>query len=288
MSSSSEIALASLARVLPKIRYIRSHRPPTFVGKQQARYGFGADCSPAFVDALYGALSGEDWSFPIPWNRQRQQATTNSQVAWSGSVTNLLQHIPVTAIRLQDTHYDVVSTYLHYLQPGTTPVVTIDHIVRDNGPLTELRGPDEPWRYANFANIVWYQLGPHLRTREMLDPNAVWRRLRELFDGYQSFIGRWANYSDGHRRRELACYFLAIYERTCALLWERHGQDPRYLRDVSQRELDPSGLEHILTLPTESVGDHNLAEARLVRTMAYEELLLYTFVNCRAALTCLR
>ncbi len=289
MTLTSENALAPAAQTPPKIGHIKSHRQPAFVGKRQARYGFGADCSPAFVDALYEALAADDWILNFPWDRHPKLAANDSQTGWLGSVRGLLTDIPSSAVKLQDIRLDPVSQYVDLLQPGLMPVITIDRVVSGNGPATDLSGPIEPWRYANFAGIVWYGLAPHLRTREMLDQNSVWCRLRELFQGFQSFVGRRPDFNFRHRRREQASFILAVYERTCALLWEQYHRLPRYREDISQRRpTDPIESDFILALPTASVNDDNVAEARAVRATAYEELLLHTFANCHASLSCLR
>lgn len=284
--------------------------------------GFGADASAEFADAFIKAMVEVEFRPRI--DPKIVAAHQNGICAtWTAIINSTISHAPSDVVRrdrgivvdaegnpFQENDGDMkkgkvyrerlipIYEYLHaeyvhrfddLLIPQLVPEeYSLNHIMADAPKVT----PDgsvhnKPgWRYQVMAGLLWYELGPNLRTMEMADPNAVWRNLFQYFRQVHELYGHWPNMSDSTRRRERGSFILALYERTMALFHERWHEAKRYQLTISQR---PSAvdddLDPVLFIPPgKGRPDVSLAEARQAREVAYDHLLLATLGNCHAAL----
>ncbi len=284
--------IVSRPRQTVTIGRVKTASPSPLVGRQHDQLGFGLDASPAFVNAFIHAMENVECHPPrVDWRKGQRPDIV--QGSWQSSIVARLARAPssmknvfdATLARLVFPHQRLLLTQLVPSSVNLGYLHTEFPRVHDEGTSTYFPG----WRYQVTAELLWYGLGPHLRTTEMIDANAVWRQLNEYFRDIQKLDGRWATMLHHQRRREYASFLLAIYEQTIRLLDEQWQHSDRYRLTISQRPVaEWLGSEVILRFSTEALTDESLAEAHAIRVLAYDDLLMTTLANCCASLACLR
>lgn len=251
---------------------------PRLLGRQQDELGFGADLNSTRADAILSAIVQADrvanadaWPF-------RHGEDHDAKARWFASVSESLSHspYPVKDLFFTQVHEGLDRLEPRYVDPAFR-LATVNHGLnfQPSADRRQLR-----WRYAAFATVLWHELAPHLRTREMLDPNGVWRTINRLAADERRLRGQdWL--SDRQRRDDRINFALAIYERTLTLLIEIRQNHPRYRRAISERPAaTPLSTDVILALPVDPLHPELVAEARRIRAEAYEDMLLTTLDNC--------
>ncbi len=275
-------------------------------GRAANQHGFGRGMPYQFANTLYLALLEEErcrttWPFPIT-----PQDDEAAQSAWRAQLTTIRKHLrtriddefdPIEyeekngkrkkkerPARQQFILHDAVQDrFVPYLRAQRILVdLNVARISSDIKLTLDRNLPRTPrWRYATFANIIWYGLAPHLETREMLDPNGVWRKVRHMVRFIHQSDDRFKEMSPKQRRLEWLNFALAIYESTYRLIGEADAHDRRYLDFVVNRK--PVGQlidDQILALPIEPATTNNYEEALWIRRVAYDDLLRQTLMNC--------
>lgn len=284
--------------------------PNSMIGSQQLENGlkgFGSDALPQFTDALLIALHRAEFD-PKPHPMAGTPTQENGSAIWEASVNSFLNDVtdatystltelcPPSVFtaekKLADlqqfTHAVYVTPFRNRLIAQLTPTSfnlkyldTKSRSIIPNPIWHEVPG----WRYKLTAEAVWYTMGPHLRTTEMINPNAVWRLLVDYFWKIQSL--RDVSNTTQAGRADYPSFILAIYEQTIRLLHEQWHRTELYQTAISHR---PTKHSHdILRLPPREsahvfVQTEEFDEAQRVRIMAYNDLLLHTLANCHAAL----
>lgn len=262
-----------------------------FWGRVAAKHGFGRGMPYQFANTLYLALLEEErikMQWPI---KLTAKDDLEAQSAWAAQVRTLRQHLTrridefdVAGTRGQfNLHAEIERRFLRHLRAQRILTdLNVERISSDIKLTLDRKLERNPrWRYATFANIVWYSLAPHLETREMLEPNGVWRMLKHMIGQVRRIDPRFQEMSPKQRRLERINFALAIYEATYRLIAEADSRDRRYLDYVANRlPVGPLERDPILALPVEPATTNNLEEALWIRAVAYDDLLKHTLLNC--------
>lgn len=275
-------------------------------GRVATKHGFGRGMPYRFANTLYLALLEEERcrsTWPI---RLTPQEDVAAQSAWTEQLSTIRKKLRFSIddefdpieYEIKDgkrqkkerparqqfvLHEAVIRRFVPHLRAQR--ILTSLDVERISSDIKLTLDPRLPrssrWRYATFVNIVWYGLAPHLETREMLEPNNVWRELRKMIDSIHHNDPFFREMSKPQRRLELVNFALAMYEGTYRLIAETDARNQRYLDFVVNRQ--PVGeLEEdpILALPIEPATTSNYEEALWIRRIAYDDLLRQTLMNC--------
>jgi len=288
----------------------KSTNPNDMIGSQELMNGlkgFGEDASSMFIDALIVALHKAEFD-PKPHPTTSMPTQEEISALWIASVDAFLSEVPDTAYMVladiqtpreftpaeklahvtQLTHAPYVTPYRSKLIPQLAPssidlkrLTTVKPNIVPDHVWHQIPG----WRYNTTAETIWYNMGPHLRTTEMADPNAVWRILVGYFWKIQGLRDVLNKTQAG--RADYPSFILAIYEQTMRLLHEQWHETERYQAAISHRPTAHS--YHVLQLPPRGNGlnfiqTDEFDEAHHVRIMAYNDLLLCILANCHATL----
>lgn len=267
----------------PVIGFTPDPAAPRFPGKHIAMFahGFGQDLRPEQMQILVDTIAQYEprldgvRQLVRSWNSRRA-----IRYDWRASA---LRSLRLSKILPSTAHYKTVKQALGYLTPHLSyPGLTLDHILERPNGLAPLSGAVKlSWSFATLTQLVLFQLGPHLRTEEMLNPARVWTKLQD-FRRLALLVRSRPPRAESPQadRISRARFTLALYERTLALLTEERLNTWRYRLAVSER-IRIGEHDQILDLPGHWI---KLADARSIRAEAYHEMLLSLLTRCHLEL----
>lgn len=246
-----------------------------FLGKRFP-YGFGADLPFEAARILMAALAD------VPaQDRLRTGWWTSREDLRDQYCRQTLKWFGYSGLCLSDIRLTEAHPHADHLHPQRVyDGLTFDHITQPREGFGEVVLPSLPivlsWRHATFTNAVVGQRLVHLRTKEMIGPDAVWDRIQSLFSDYCSFLRRqtFTRLKPRDRLMEDRSLLLALYERLLWLHYEEATGQPRYRSAISRRQPHPTMTDDVILDPnTNPLTGTSLADAQFARQMAYYKLL---------------
>ncbi|MEK7637322.1 MAG: hypothetical protein AAB402_02985 [Patescibacteria group bacterium] len=250
------------------------HTAPRFPGKLYEQVGFGADlpleAEQAWLAALVIQPKRRRWRDTPWWSgdavRERYRTATRRWYGYSG-------------IPLADTRLHEMLDYVRLLRPQRVyDGLSFEQVMHPLHRPSAVIIPHLPtvltWRHAPFArNVVGDRL-PHLRTREMVQPDEVWNRLIVLFRDYCSLLRRrmYARLTPLQQTAEMISFYLALYERLLYLWYAESTRQVDYLAAVADRR-PRSSEDPVLALDDQPHPDISLDLLLTRRQVAYHRLI---------------
>ena len=247
---------------------------PRFPGKQVRHLGFGADLPPHIEVALLATMALR----PAPswFDRTRFQADTVREDYRSA----VIKHYGDSNIPLSETRLSDVSRRLHALQPervyGDLSFEHVQHLPIKPERLTyPAMGVTTSWRHSTFARIIIGERLYHLRTTEMADPDAVWRRILALFMSYCATLRQqpYQVLPIKEQRREMAALYFAAYEQLLFLRLEEATRRLNYIVAVFDRQHDGSSQDELILGLEPNLDDGRIENRLTARRAHYRHLI---------------
>ncbi len=262
---------------------------PRYPGKQVRDLGFGQDLRPTTLASLYATMVLRP-AAPrfFDWTRWQAEDVREDYR------TATLKHFGEGGIPLEESRHTDVMHRLHALQPERVYSDISFELVQHEPNLPEtLAYPSlktaTSWRHTTFARMIIGERLHHLRTTEMVDPSAVWKRITELFASYCTTLQRqsYQLLSEKEQRKEMTALYFAAYEQLLFLRYEEAQLRPRYTSAILHRQHSGSLQdEHLLGLEPKFDSNHHglRLTARRERYQSLIQHLQHQVVNGLMAL----
>lgn len=189
---------------------------------------------------------------------------------------NVLKSFADSRLPLNELMVNEVTFRLHGLMPERVySGLTIDKVIHQADEPEHLDHAAFPematWRHHQFATMIIGRHLPHIRTSEMLLPDHVWSRIKELLERHCTGINRlfFSALDPEEQQKEYLALAFAAYEQLLQLRCAEALATPQYRQAISDRTPE-TDVDPILALDKMT----DLTVCRHERQFRYHELLV--------------